>query len=379
MLRFVLRLEKLALLFWLSKKQHLMYNPTNMERSVYRIIDANFNRAREAIRVIEEFCRFTVNSAPLTHRAKQLRHDLSSTIAQLPADRLLAARDTRADVGTTLKIPRPFRRTSFEDSLTAAFKRLPEALRTLSETTHTLNAALAEQLEELRYTAYTLEKDVTTFTQTTQKFSRTKLYVVISTNLPANVITLTQSCIAGGADCIQLRAKEIADDTFFALATQFVKLCREGNALSIINDRLDIAIASAADGVHLGQNDIPVSIVRKLQHYPLIVGKSTHSIEQLEKACKEDLTYVALGPVYATPTKPSAEAVTLDYVRDAMKILEPTGIPSVAIGGINNSNIQEVIKAGATRIAVCRAVTDAISPKAACKQLKEQIEHCVPA
>ena len=344
-----------------------------MERAVYRIIDANFNRAREAIRVIEEFCRFALNSTPLTERAKQLRHELSAAINKLDAGQLISSRDTLGDVGTGITIDKELARSNLNDCFTAGCKRLTEALRTLAEVTQTQNRPVAETIEKLRFSAYTLEKDIILFGKPAEKFKRVRLYVIITSNLPADVISLTHGCAAGGVECIQLRAKNIADDKLFALAVEFVQICKTSGVLSIINDRADIAVAAGADGVHLGQNDLPIGQVRRLQLAPLIIGKSTHSLEQLRAACQENPTYVSLGPVFATGTKPDAEPVGLDYVRRATEKLADTGIDSVAIGGITLDNVRDVLNAGAASIAVCSAVTQASDPTAACRELKKKI------
>jgi len=132
-------------------------------------------------------------------------------------------------------------------------------------------------------------------------------------------------------------------------------------------------VAAGADGVHLGQNDLPVEQVRKLALAPMIIGKSTHSLEQLRGACSELVTYASLGPVFATLTKPGAPAVGLEYVRQAAKELSGTGIGNVAIGGITPDNVDEVLSAGAGAIAVCSAVTEAGDPAEVCRALKEKI------
>jgi thiamine-phosphate pyrophosphorylase len=362
-----------------------------MTRAVYRIIDANFNRAREALRVIEDFCRFSLNSAPLTTCAKQLRHALSVAISKLDAAQLIAARDSLGDVGVGTMVDNQLQRSDLKDCFTAGCKRLTESLRTLAEMTQTLNPEVAQTIEKLRFSAYTLEKDIVLFSDTAEKFKPVRLYIIISSSLPADVFSLTHRCLAGGADCIQLRAKSagrltagIDDDKLFALASEFVKVCKDAGVLSIINDRVDIAVAAGADGVHLGQNDIPIEQVRKLQLVPLIIGKSTHSLKQLCAACPpkgevslqadEELpTYVSLGPVFSTSTKPNTEPVGLDYVKQATEILGRTGIGHVAIGGITLDNVEDVLKAGAKAIAVCSAVTEADDPTSACKALKEKI------
>jgi len=350
-----------------------------MQRSVYRIIDANFNRAREAIRVIEEFCRFALNSHLLTERAKQFRHELSAAIGSLDAGRLISSRDTLGDVGVGKTVDNQLERGNLSDCFTAGCKRLTEGLRTLAEMTQTINPAVAQTIEKLRFTAYTLEKDIVLFSDTTERFKPVRLYVIISPPAflrkqeggAADVLSLTHRCVAGGADCVQLRAKAIDDDELFALAVEFVKICKAAGVLSIINDRVDIAVAAGADGVHLGQDDLPTECARKLQLAPLIIGKSTHSLKQLRAACDELPTYVSLGPVFASPTKPTAEPVGLDYVTQATKFLAGTGIAHVAIGGITLENIGQVLNAGATAIAVGLAITAAGDPTAACRALKE--------
>ncbi|HIJ52759.1 MAG TPA: thiamine phosphate synthase [Planctomycetes bacterium] len=344
-----------------------------MERAVYRIIDANFNRGREAIRVIEDFCRFALNSTSLTGRAKQLRHELSAAIDKLDAGRLIASRDTPGDVGVGKTVDKQLQRTDLQSSFTAGCKRLTEALRTLTEVTQTIDSGVASTIEKLRYDAYTLEKDIILISEPAEKFKRVRLYVIITSSLPADVISLTHKSAAGGADCIQLRAKDTNDDRLFALATEFVKICRAANVLSVINDRADIAVAAGADGVHLGQNDLPIEQARKLALAPLIIGKSTHSLKELEATCKETPTYVSLGPVFPTPTKPNIEAVGLDYVTQGIEKLDRLGIGHVAIGGITPANVEKVLSAGAKCISVCAAVTEAGDPTAACRAIKEKI------
>jgi len=344
-----------------------------MERAVYRIIDVNFNRAREAIRVIEDFCRFALNSTILFERARQLRHELSAAIGKLDAGQLISSRDTLSDVGAGKPINEKLSRNSLQDCVTAGCKRLTEALRTLSEMSQIQNRSVAQTIEKLRFDAYALEKDIVLIGVPAEKFRKVGLYVVITSNLPADIFSLAGKCAAGGADCIQLRAKNIYDDRFFATAVEFVHICKDAGVLSIINDRADIAVAAAADGVHLGQNDLPVEQARKLELSPLIVGKSTHSLKELASACKESPTYISLGPVFASQTKPDLKVAGLDYVRQATKKLADTGIANVAIGGITLENIQEVLNAGATAVAICSAVAKSADPARLCRNLKEKI------
>ncbi len=348
-----------------------------MNKGIYRIIDANFNRAREALRVIEEICRFILDNPALTERVKSCRHELSAVVAKLDGLKLLAGRDTQRDVGTKIVAKNQLIRGDLNDCLIAACKRLPEALRVLAETIQTIDTATAGQIEQLRYRIYTLERDVMMMCDTKTRFEKVRLYVVITSNLPGDILSLTAKVAAGGADCIQLRAKDIPDDRLFATASEFADICRDYNVLSIINDRLDVSIASGADGVHLGQNDLPIDCVNKLQTRPMITGKSTHNLRQLERALTDDPTYVAVGPVYSTSTKPDIHKVGIEYVKAAKKKLKDSSIRSVAIGGINLDNIQQTIDAGADVIAICSAITYSSDPAATTKIFKEKIQQLV--
>jgi thiamine-phosphate pyrophosphorylase len=344
-----------------------------MDRASSRIVDANFNRSREALRMMEEYCRFALNSGPLSGRVKQLRHELSAAIATLDAGTLIASRDTLGDVGVGQKVPAQHGRTALTHCFTAAAKRLTEALRVLAETTQPENRPLAATLERLRYDAYTLEKDIVQFASPLERFRPVRLYVILTTNLPADALSLAARCAAAGADCIQLRAKDIPDDRLFALAVEFVEICKDHRVLSILNDRADIAIASGADGVHLGQTDLPIEQVRRLQLTPLIIGKSTHSLAELNRAIPALPTYVSLGPAYPTPTKPDIAAAGIEYIRQGIETLADTGIAHVAIGGITPKNLDPLLRQGIQAVAVCSAVTAAPDPAQACRLLKERI------
>jgi thiamine-phosphate pyrophosphorylase len=260
------------------------------------------------------------------------------------------------------------------DSLTAACKRLPEALRVLEETLKPDEPDAAGSIEQLRYKFYTLEKDIVLSWSAAQKFSKVRLYVIITNDHPCEVLNLVNSCIEGGADCVQLRAKGMSDDQLFATAREMVKVCRDADVLSIINDRVDIAVAVDADGMHLGQDDLPVGHARKIALSPLIIGKSTHNMDQLKNAIDEAPTYVSLGPVFSTGTKPDAEPVGLEYITQATAYLKDKGIRHLAIGGITIDNISRVIQAGAKAVAVCSAVTQVPDVTGSCSNLKRKIK-----
>jgi thiamine-phosphate pyrophosphorylase len=302
-----------------------------------------------------------------------MRHQLSAAIGWLDGAQLLASRDSASDVGAGMTVEGQLQRTDLQDCLTAACKRLPEALRVLAEVVQGHDPSLSQIFEQLRYEAYTLEKDMAQAAGPSRLFRQAALYVVISTDLPADALTLASRCIAGGADCLQLRCKQLADRARWVLGQEFVRMCKDAGAVSIINDRVDLATACDADGVHLGLDDLSVATARRLQHKPLILGETTHNLAELDAACQEHPTYVAVGPAFATTTKPDLSPAGLDYVRSALSRLSATGIGHVAIGGITPDNMDRVLACGARTLAFGSAVVHSRDPVATCKALKERI------
>lgn len=347
-----------------------------MERSIYRIIDVNFNRGREAARMIEEFCRFSLNSKPLSSRTKAIRHQLCAAIGKLDADVLLANRDSMTDVGRGLVIEDQHKRCDIEDCFVAACKRLTEALRVLAEVTQTLDPAVATDIENLRFEAYSLEKDASLAANARQKYKNVRLYVLITVKPGDSIIKVSDlavKCISGGADCIQVRAKGLDDCDGLAISKAVTDLCAQAGVLSIVNDRVDIAALSNAGGVHFGQGDLTIAQGRSLQISPLVFGYSTHSVDQLNVAIDSGADYVGIGPVFATDTKPHEKVAGLEYVEQAAKILEGSGVGHAAIGGITLENVEQVLAVGARTIAVCSAITDAGDPEDMCRRFKREI------
>ena len=347
-----------------------------MSDVLYRIIDANFNRAREAFRVMEEYCRFGLNHAGLGGKAKQLRHRLCDALSQLDSVKLICSRDVAGDVGRELKVEGQLSRKTLEDCFTAAAKRASEAIRALAESTQAIDAHVAGVMEQLRFEVYNLEKETVLKASATEKWAPVRLYVLINATgqTPAkDVLDLSRACIAGGADCLQLRAKNITDAQLLQLAESFTSLCKEASVVSIINDRVDIAILSGADGVHLGQDEIGVHKARNLAPMPLIIGVSTHTQQELAQAIDSGCDYVAIGPAFPSPTKPDLHVAGLDYLTAALPVLERVGIPHVAIGGIDASNLNSLLEIGIKTIVVSSAVCDVENTQENCKTLKEML------
>jgi thiamine-phosphate pyrophosphorylase len=167
------------------------------------------------------------------------------------------------------------------------------------------------------------------------------------------VVDLAQACLNGGATFLQLRVKTLASGQFLDLAAAVAQLTHRAGATLIVNDRADIARLAAADGVHVGQDDLAPAAVRSIVGNERLVGVSTHTTRQLESAVQEPVDYVALGPVFVTATKDTGYSpVGLDQVRAAAAVARAAGLPLVAIGGITLDRAHEVIAAGATSVAV---------------------------
>ena len=178
------------------------------------------------------------------------------------------------------------------------------------------------------------------------------------------------AALAGGVDIVQLRMKEAGDGEIVAAGRRFAAAAAEHDALFILNDRPDLVDATGADGVHVGQDDAAVDAARALVGPDRIVGLSTHTPEQIGAALIAPVDYIGVGPVHATPTKPGRPAVGLELVRFAAA---NATVPFFAIGGIDTTNVNAVAAAGATRVAVVRALTNAVDPSTAARALRAAI------
>ncbi|MDY7011375.1 MAG: thiamine phosphate synthase [Planctomycetota bacterium] len=341
-------------------------------RKIYRILDANFNRAREALRVIEDFARFVLDDADLSSSAKDMRSRLRQSMECFGADAMLATRDTPGDVGTAITSATEADRPDAAAVATAACKRLTESLRTLEEYAKVANPASSGQFESMRYAAYTLEQRLTMRLAGSERFNAVRLYVLLTSRLcRSDPVATAQAAIAGGADCIQVREKEMPDRKLLAHARRLREITRTAGALLIINDRPDIAAIVGADGVHLGQDDLPVAEARRsLGEGGAIVGVSTHNISQARAAVADGADYIGVGPMFPTTTKDAGPIAGVAYLKE---IVAEISLPHVAVGGITVGNVGELVAAGARRAAVCSAVIAAADPAAAAAEIKKQL------
>lgn len=330
-----------------------------------RIIDANLNRATEGLRVIEEIARFILSDAELSARLKTIRHELQKFF-DVEYDILIDSRDTLNDVGCN--IINPDKKESLDSIFKANFKRVEEAFRVLNQ--------YASLDDSYRYRIYTIEKEMRSKLKLDYKkifLNDKKLYLVTnSDNFESDEIFLDKVALSikSGVDIVQLREKNTTSKRFIYLAQRIRELTSHFGAAFIVNDRVDIAKISNADGVHLGQDDIPVSYAREILGDNAIIGVSTHCPEHAKKAITDGADYIGVGPVFKTPTKPSKDPVGLEYVKWAA---DNVNIPFFAIGSIDTANIKEVVQAGAKRVAVIRAIMYADDIESNCKILKSAL------
>lgn len=350
----------------------LMVNPYSqneqVQQVVYRILDANLDRAREGLRIIEEWCRFGLNSAQLANQCKQLRQE----VASWHTNELRAARDTQGDTGTELSHPQEEQRSSIRALLQANFCRIQEALRVLEEYGKLYHPNMGKTFKQMRYQVYTLETNLMGY-ERHQLLLRSRLYLVTSPE--ENLLETVEAALKGGLTLIQYREKNADDTVRLEYATKLRELCHKYGALFIINDRVDLALAVDADGVHLGQQDIPIATARQLLGPQRLIGRSTTNSDEMQQAITEGADYIGVGPVYETPTKEGKAAVGLDYVRYAARA---SSVPWFAIGGIDTSNINDVIDAGALRVAVVRSLMQAEQPTLVAQYLISQLNRIQP-
>jgi thiamine-phosphate pyrophosphorylase len=332
-----------------------------------RILDAVANRAREALRVVEDYIRFVLDDAYLSRQLKQMRHDLTAALADLGPEELLAARETLRDVGTEISTASEQERSSTQEVLRANLKRLQEALRSLEEFAKVSSAPLGQALERLRYRSYTLERAIVLGSSAREKLRDARLYVLLSRASCASALDWTIAEIAaGGAHVVQLREKGLPDRELLGLARQARQWAHKAGLLFLVNDRPDIARLVGADGVHLGQDDMPVKEARRILGPEPLIGVSTHDLDQVRQAVLDGASYLGIGPTFPSGTKPFDQFPGLDFVRAA---LAETTLPAFVIGGINRHTVAGAVAAGADRVAVSQAIAAAESPRAATVEL----------
>ena len=334
-----------------------------MERaSICRILDANLNRAGEALRVIEEYARFARNHAAWARTLREMRHllvGLPRTLGIELADRL-GARDARADVGAHQSPPPAY--VDETDLLAANFSRLGEALRSVAEYGRLLPPGPGPaQAEALRFDAYKLQTQIAADSPR-QRLAEARLYFILSGELaPEDPAAMARAAVQGGADVVQLRGFDLRDRELLSLARHVADETRAQDALFILNDRLDLAMALDADGVHLGREDMPLAEACALRPAGLLVGRSVRSAQEAADALGHGADYVGLGAVFPSSIKPNRPVLGPE---EAARVFAEVPSPVFPIGGIGLSQIDTLAALGVTRACVSSALMTSDDVKA---------------
>jgi thiamine-phosphate pyrophosphorylase len=335
------------------------------------MLDANMNRAREALRTLEDIARFALSDDALVRRCKAARHDLVSAVEQAGVDplALLASRDTPGDVGTGVLGPREAARASLADVAASAAGRLSEALRVVEECLKTFPGDAWSRVESTRYAAYDLDRAIR-LALGAGDCPQWRLCVLITAELcpDADWKAVAAAALDAGADCLQLREKGLPDAVLLDRARELVAIAR-GRAAVIINDRVDIALAAGADGVHLGQDDLPVSAARALAGERLWIGVSTHDEAEARRALADGADYCGVGAMFPSGTKVRAVSGP-DYLRCFLALAaESRPLPHLAIGGITPGTLPALVSVGCRGVAVSSVVCGSADPAATCRTL----------
>ncbi|MCD6452766.1 MAG: thiamine phosphate synthase [Dehalococcoidales bacterium] len=343
---------------------------------VLRIIDVNLNRVSEGLRVLEDIARLALNDPSLSQQLKNMRHQLVET-NQSFQQQLIQARDAEYDIGQNMVAPGQEKPKELSVVVIANARRVQQSLRTIEELAKTKPLASkmdAERFKQSRFELYSIERGLLSRLFRRDKLENIRgLYAIIDTQAlrGRNYIEVARQLIDGGTRIIQLRDKISTKPELLVIAQQLKGLCSKHQVLFIVNDYLDLALASDADGLHLGQHDLPIRVARRLLPIDKLIGSSTNTVDQAIAAAASGADYIAVGAMYTTTSKEKPIIVGPDRLR---QIRQAVALPLVAIGGITKDNAVEVINAGANSVAVISSLLQAESPQAAARQIVSQIE-----
>ena len=334
-----------------------------------RILDANLNRAREGVRACEEFARLVLEDARVSTLLKDIRRNLQAISTGVGENLLLAARDVANDAGA-----RPQgdanRRSGPEDMARAGIKRAQEALRVIEETLYAQAPELAPEAASARYRAYEAEQQLFVAAPLRRVLQESPVMVVFSRALCRRPWRdVADSLIEAGARLFQVREKDAGDRALIGI---FIELSArlQGTGAVIVNDRADLARAAQADGVHVGQDDLPCGDARRVVGHARLVGVSTHNPAEARTAEAEGADYIGLGAVFPTATKDVQYHATPELIRAT---LEAVKLPVFAIGGITPANVVQLGAMGVRHAAVSAGLLDTEDPAGAYHALAEAL------
>lgn len=345
-----------------------------LNKSAFRIIDANLNRVSEGIRVLEDLARFSMDNKEVSKSLRNLRHRIRGAASTMH-DKGIMARDSVNDPG--FKISQAARnddRADIRDLAAGNFKRVQEGLRSLEEYSKVAgHYDISKIFESCRYEAYTLEKNLTEllFTEKRKNILDTDIYCITAHEHSKGRSNkeVVRLMLDAGIKLIQYREKDMTLLTKYRECVEIRKMTIDYGAKFIVNDDVELGVMVNADGVHVGQDDFPIPEVRKIVGENIAIGLSTHSPGQAQKAVADGADYIGVGPIFSTKTKKDVcDPVGFEYLDYAVKNVS---IPFVAIGGIKAHNLGEVVKRGAKCAALVTEIVGADDIKKMVKELRE--------
>jgi thiamine-phosphate pyrophosphorylase len=328
--------------------------------SAMSLIDMNLNRASEGLRTVEDIARLVRRDASVAAAMKSLRHELQLAVQELPRSSRLASRSTHRDAGTQSTESSEQSRLGFQQIVSSASERTTQSLRVLEETLKLIDHTIAEKVKQLRYVAYDRLAHAELRLLHEAFPHKARLYLLLDCSEPLDSFAARIEAYAeAGVDVFQLRDKQADGARLLQYARCGVGAATKASKLFIVNDRVDIAIASGASGVHLGQEDLAIEDARAMLDAKMFVGVSTHDIKQVDAAVEAGADYIGCGPTFPSTTKPFDSFPGLPFLTEAAG---RGGIPIFAIGGIGASNIGDVLATGCQGVAVSSSIHAADNP-----------------
>jgi len=318
-----------------------------------RIIDANINRVTEGLRVIEDIFRYYYDNPEVQQGIKDLRHRVAGAVDHRVS---IAHRDACSDVGFSSTGVLEYERNTLDDIIRSNMKRSQEGLRVLEEIFKLDSVQTALEMKTIRYSLYELEKKILGYTK---RILAKGLYLILS-GPSTKYEELACMAVSAGLPAIQLRNKSADSAAIIKCAQKIREITSHTRTLFIVNDRPDIALAVQADGVHLGRQDIPVLHARKILGDDMIIGLSTHNLDQAAQAQELPVDYIGFGPVFPTTSKTKPDPVT--GIEALKEVSFRSRVPVVAIGGITPENIGMLAETACNNIAVINAAAEAKDP-----------------
>ena len=330
--------------------------------SLQRTIDASLNRLAEGLRVMEDLARYVVNDSELSRDCKSLRHEARRLPDRWPAGWVEAHRDVVGDVGTAIEAKDESIRSGTWDVAVAAAHRAAEAMRTVEECCKVVDRTVGRVVESMRYRLYEIDARLRRALASRRVRQWSMCVLVTEDRCRHDWRDVAEAVVHAGCDCLQLREKNLPDLELIARTRILIELARPAGCSVIVNDRIDIALAADADGVHLGQGDLPVAEARRIAGGQLIIGASTHGMSEARAAIDAGADVLGVGPMFTSSTRPDLAPAGAARLADLIATWPET--PHLAIGGIDRTNLPSLIDAGCRGVAVCDVVCGSADPAA---------------